>query len=138
MRSQAIRILIGKLPSRWKLLAAAIFLCAFTLPAFPQQQGSPTQQHIELKDPTPRPPDLEKIYGNNPADQAKQQEAAALKNAQLRQQVVDASNKLSQLAQQLRDDVSASGRDPRTSANAAKAAQIEKLAKAVREKTRQQ
>jgi hypothetical protein len=139
MHSQAICILIGKPSLRCKLLAvAAAFFFASALPGVAQQQGSATQQNIQLKDPTPRPPDLQKIYGNSPADQAKQQEAAALKNAQIRQQVVDASNKLSQLAQQLRDDVSASGRDSRSSANAAKAAQIEKLAKAVREKTRQQ
>ncbi|MBV8630335.1 MAG: hypothetical protein JOZ83_05385 [Silvibacterium sp.] len=101
-------------------------------------QSQPPQQHLELKDPTPRPPDLEKIYGSNQADQAKQQEAAALKSAQIHQQIVDATNKLYLLAQQLHDDVATNGKDPRTSSNSAKAAQIEKLAKAVREKTRMQ
>ena len=138
MRSQPVRIPIGKLCPIWKLLAVAAFFFAFALPGLAQQQpGNPTQT-IQLKDPTPRPPDLQKIYGNSPADQAKQQEATALKNAQLRQQVVDASAKLSQLAQQLSDEVSAPGRNPRTSANAARAAQIEKLAKSVREKTKMQ
>jgi hypothetical protein len=114
-----------------------MLLCAFCAAAFSQQQGNATQA-IQLKDPTPRPPDLQKIYGNNPADQAKQEEATALKNAQLRQQVVEATNKLYLLAQQLHDDVASTGKDPRTSLNAAKAAQIEKLAKTVREKTRMQ
>ena len=125
---------IGGTRLTWAFFAA-LLLCAFALPSFAQQQG--TQQTIELKDPTPRPPDLQKIYGSNQTDQAKQQEAAALRSAQLRQQVVDATNKLYLLAQELHDDV-AGTKDPRTSINAAKAAQIEKLAKAVREKTRMQ
>ncbi|MBV8281149.1 MAG: hypothetical protein JO347_03685 [Candidatus Eremiobacteraeota bacterium] len=91
-----------------------------------------------IERPDPPPPDLQKIYGSNPGDQAKQQEAAALKSAQLRQQVVEATNKLYLLAQQLRNEVDAAGKDPRTSINAATAAQIEKLAKTVREKTKMQ
>ena len=126
---------IGGTRLTWAFFAA-LLLCALGLPSFAQQQGG-TQQNIELKDPTPRPPDLQKIYGSNQTDQAKQQEAAALRSAQLRQQVVDATNKLYLLAQELHDDV-AGTKDPRTSINAAKAAQIEKLAKAVREKTRMQ
>jgi hypothetical protein len=127
-----MRFLFGKLGT---IPTAAALLCVSALPVIAQQQG-PTQQHIELKDPTPRPPDLQKIYGASQADQAKQQEAATLKSAQLRQQAVEAANKLSLLAQQLRDDVSSAGKDPRSSSNAAKAAQIEKLAKTVREKTK--
>jgi len=126
---------IGGTRLTWAFFAA-LLLCAFGLPSFAQQQGG-TQQNIELKDPTPRPPDLQKIYESNQTDQAKQQEAAALRSAQLRQQVVDATNKLYLLAQELHDDVTGT-KDPRTSINAAKAAQIEKLAKAVREKTRMQ
>ena len=135
MRSRPVRFLIGKLCT---ILIAAAFLCASTLTAVAQQQPGPAPQHIELKDPTPRPPDLQKIYGTNSADQAKQHEAAALKSAQIHQQVVDATNKLYTLAQQLHDDVSTTGKDPRTPTNAARVAQIEKLAKTVREKTRTQ
>jgi hypothetical protein len=130
-----MRFLFGKLCT---ILAAAAFLCASALPAIAQGQPGPTQQTLTLKDPTPRQPDLQKIYATNPADQAKQQEAAALKSAQIHQQIVDATNKLYTLAQQLHDDVSTTGKDPRTPINAAKAAQIEKLAKTVREKTRTQ
>ena len=133
MRSRPIRILIGKLCS----ILAAAFLCASMLPVIAQQQG-PTQQNIQLKDPTPRPPDLEKIYGAGQGDQAKEQQAAALKSAQIHQQIVEAANRLYLLAQQLRDGVASAGRDPRNSENAAKAAQIEKLARTVREKTKLQ
>jgi hypothetical protein len=138
MRSTLIRFTSGKLSPSWKILAAAVLLCASMLPAHAQQQPGPTQQTLTLKDPTPRPPDLEKIYGQGQGDQAKEQQAAALKSAQIHQQVVDASNKLYLLAQQLRDDVASGNKDSRTSHNAAKAAQIEKLAKTVREKTRTQ
>jgi len=138
MRSTLIRFASGRLYLIWTILAAGVFLCASMIPAHAQQQPGPTQQTLTLKDPTPRPPDLVKIYGSGQADQAKEQQAAALKSAQIHQQVVEASNKLYLLAQQLRDDVTSGGKDPRTSLNAAKAAQIEKLARAVREKTRQQ
>lgn len=119
-----------------RILCATALLCAPAL--LPAQQQGGTPQNIQLKDPTPRPPDLQKIYGAGQTDQAKQQEAHELRNAQIRQQVLDAAHKLYVLAQQLHDDVATAGKDPRTSDNATKAAQIEKLAKTVQEKTRQQ
>ena len=127
-----MRFLSGKLCT---ILAAAAFLCASTLLAIAQQQPGPAPQHLELKDPTPRPPDLKKQYEDDPASQAKQQQAAILKNAQLREKVAKDTDKLCQLAQELRDDVA---KEPQTSRNAAKAAQIEKLAKSVREKMQMQ
>jgi len=129
--------LIGVLRSNRRFLAAGAFLCAFCVASVSQSQQTPTQQSITLKDPTPRPPDLQKEYGAGPADQARQQQAALLRNAQIRQQVVDATNKLCLLAQQLRDDVTQDGKDSRN-LNAAKAAQIEKLAKSVKEKMQSQ
>ena len=91
-----------------------------------------------LKDPTPRPPDLEKVYSTDPAEQARLQQAATLRNAQIREQVVKATDKLCQLAHELRDDVTRGGKDTPSSLNAAKAAQIEKLAKSVKEKMQMQ
>ena len=136
MHSRPLRILTGSLSAACKIPALVLLFSACALAA--RAQSQPPQQHIELKDPTPRPPDLQKIYGSNQPDPAKQQEAAALKSAQLHQQIVDATNRLYLLAQQLHDDVATSGKDPRSSGNAAKAAQIEKLAKSVREKTKMQ
>jgi hypothetical protein len=129
----------GSLSHSFRILLAAALLCGSCVTSLsPAQQQGGTPQMIQLKDPTPRPPDLEKIYGSGQPDQTKQQEAAALKNAQIRQQVVEATNKLYLLAQQLHDDVTSNSKDPRSSINAAKAAQIEKLAKTVREKTKMQ
>jgi glucose-6-phosphate-specific signal transduction histidine kinase len=108
-------------------------MCAFV--AFCQTQQSP----LVLKDPTPRPPDLEKEYGAGADNQARQKQAAALlRNAQIREQVVKATDKLRQLAQELHDDVAKSTTDIYTAQNAGKAAQIQKLAKTIKEKTQMQ
>lgn len=127
-----MRSLAGSLRAIRRLRAAAILMCAFVA-------VSQTQQHIELKDPTPRPPDLQKEYGTNAEDQAKQKQAAALlRNAQIRDQVVRATNKLVELAQELNDDVVKNTTDTYPAKNVSKAAQIEKLAKGIKEKTQTQ
>lgn len=127
-----MRSLAGSLLAIRKFRAAAILMGAFV--AFSQ-----TQQTIVLKDPTPRPPDLEKEYGNGAIDQAKQKQAAALlRNAQIRDQVVRATNKLVELAQELNDDVVKNTTDTYPAKNVSKAAQIEKLARGIKEKTQMQ
>jgi hypothetical protein len=93
---------------------------------------------LTLKDPTPRPPDLKKQYESDPADRARQQQAAMLRNAQIMEQVAKSTDKLCQLAQELRDEVANGAKDTPGGVNAAKAAQIEKLAKGVREKMQMQ
>ena len=133
-----MRFLSGPPRSNRRILAAALLLCVFCVVAVSQTQPGPTQQNIMLKDPTPRPPDLQKEYGGDPADQARQQQAALLRNAQLREQVVKATTKLCQLAQDLRDDVAKGGKNTPAGLNATRASQIEKLAKSVKEKTQMQ
>jgi hypothetical protein len=126
------------LPQIRRILAAGMLTCVFCVASDSQNQQGPTQQNITLKDPTPRPPDLEKEYGTDPADHARQQQAAMLRNAQIREKVVTETNKLFQLAQELRDDVAKSSKDNPAAVNAAKAAQIEKLAKSVKEQMKMQ
>lgn len=121
-----------------RVLAVGVLFCVFGVASGSQSQPGPTQQTLTLKDPTPRPPDLQKQYGTDPATQARQQQAALVRNAQIREQVVKATEKLCLLAQQLRDDVTKGSKDAPASLNAAKAAQIEKLAKSVKEKTQMQ
>jgi hypothetical protein len=128
----------GTLRSNRGFLAAIALLCVFVVSPVSQTQQSPTQQNITLKDPTPRPPDLQKQYGTDPTSQARQQQAAQLRNAQLREQVVKTTDKLCLLAQQLRDDLANGTKDTSAGLDAAKAAQIEKLAKSVKEKTQMQ
>jgi len=120
------------------ILIAGACLCASTLLAIAQQSPGPPPQHLELKDPTPRPPDLKKQYENDPASQAKQQQATMLRNAQIMAQVAKTTEKLCQLAQELRDDVANGTSDAPGRVNSAKAGQIEKLAKNVKEKMQMQ
>jgi hypothetical protein len=135
-----MRFQIGMRRSTRKWLAIGVLLCAFCVTTVlrTQQQPGPTPQHLELKDPTPRPPDLKKQYEGDPSDQARQQQAAMVRNAQIREQVAKTTDKLCQLAQELRDDVAKSTNNTQPRLNAAKAAQIEKLAKSVREKMQMQ
>ena len=121
-----------------QVLTAGALLCVFGVASVSQTQQGQPQQNIMLKDPTPRPPDLQKQYGSDPADQARQQQAALLRNAEIREQVVKTTDKLCLLAEQLRDDVAKGSKDTPAGLNAAKAAQIEKLAKTVKEKMQMQ
>lgn len=96
------------------------------------------QQQIYLPDPTPRPPDLQRQYGDDPVARARQQQMALIKKAQRRQEVLAATDRLVLLAAELRDEAAKheAGRSMRT--NAGKAEQIEKLAKTVKEDTKLQ
>src|SRR5215470_603311 len=102
------------------------------------QATKPAQQPLYLPDPTPRPPDLERQYGGDPAALARQQELAALRSAQLRQQVIVATDKLLTLTQQLKADMEKREAAVPMVSQAGKVEQIEKLAKTVKEKTKWQ
>ena len=116
-----------------RILTAVLLLCGFSLFAASQTQQNP----LVLKDPTPRPPDLEKEYSADPAEQARLHQAAMLRRVQIHEQVVKETNKLCLLAQQLRDDV-AGNKSTTVGLNADRAGQIEKLAKSVRQKVEMQ
>ena len=135
-----MRFQIGMPRSTRRWLSIGLLLCFFCLTSVSrtQQAGSATQQTLTLKDPTPRPPDLQKVYGSDPAEQARQQQATVLRQALIREQVVKATDKLCQLAQELRDEVAKSAQDAPPRVSAAKAGQIEKLAKSVKEKMQMQ
>lgn len=102
------------------------------------QATKPAQQPLYLPDPTPRPPDLEKKYDTNSQDLALQQRLAQLRAAQIRQQVVAATDKLLLLTEQLKSDVEKREVPGAMTPQVVKAEQIEKLAKAVKEKTQAQ
>jgi hypothetical protein len=89
-------------------------------------------QQVYLPNPTPRDPDLHDKYKDDPLAQMRQQQAAMIRQAQLRQQAVDATNRLAQLAQQLKDDMQKHEPGGPLGAEAQKAAVIEKLAKTVK------
>ena len=132
-----MRFQIGMLRSARGWVVIGALLCTFCLTTASRSQQA-TQQNIMLKDPTPRPPDLEKVYSNDPAERAREQQAATLRNGQIREQVLKDTAKLCQLAQELRDEVAGSSKQSPPSIDAAKAAQIEKLAKSVKQKMQMQ
>ncbi len=102
------------------------------------QSTKPPTPPLNLPDPTPRPPDLEKKYGTDSPDLARQQQLAALKAAQIRQQVLTATDKLVLLTQELEADVEKREHGTAMTPQVVKAEQIEKLAKTVKERTKAQ
>lgn len=104
---------------------------AFGLCHFASAQGN---QNVVLPNPIPRDPDLHDKYSrDDPAAlKAQQQQLAALRAAQQRELVKSATARLSQLAQQLKEDMEKHELGGPLGADAQKAAEIEKLAKTVK------
>ena len=96
------------------------------------------QQQIYLPDPTPRPPDLQREYGDDPVSRARQQQIALIKKEQRRQEVVTATDRLILLAGELRDEAAKHETGSSMRARAVKAEEIEKLAKKVKENSKLQ
>src|SRR5215475_445601 len=92
------------------------------------QSTKPPPPQLNLPDPTPRPPDLERKYSTDPVEAARQQQLAAIKAAQIRQQVVAATDKLVSLAQELEADVKKREHGAAMTPQVVKVEQIEKLA----------
>lgn len=98
-----------------------------------------TNQTIVLPDPTPRERDLPDKYKDDPMQQARRQQAALLRQAQLHQQAIEATNRLTQLAAQLKEEMEKGGKDSvALNLNAQRAAEIEKLAKVVKNSMKSQ
>ena len=95
-------------------------------------------QQVYLPNPTPRDPDLHDKYKEDPRERVRQQQAAQLRQAQVRQQVADATDRLAQLAQQLKEEMEKADKDSLLSVSAQKAAEIEKLAKTVKNSMKSQ
>jgi hypothetical protein len=124
--------LSNRLRSIRRLLAVAAVsygLCYF---------AAAQNQQIYLPNPTPRDPDLHDKYKEDPLERVRQQQAAQLRQAQIRQQVAAATEKLAQLAQQLKDEMEKDNKDSPLSVKAQKAAEIEKLAKKVKNSMKSQ
>jgi hypothetical protein len=96
-----------------------------------QNNAPPTK--VMIPNPTPRQPDLEQVYGDTSADQQKQQ-AVSLQNQLRAREVWLESNQILLLAQQLQQEILSAKKSSSMAANAAKAGEIEKLAKSVQQK----
>ena len=118
--------------------SARFILCAMILSAgaaLCQSNPNPPASHVAIPDPTPRQPDLEKLYGNNAADQ-KKREALSLRSQVRAREIWLESNQILLLAQQLQQEI-VSRKSASMAANAAKVGQIEKLAQSVQEKMKE-
>lgn len=102
----------------------ALGLCHFA--------SAQVNQQIYLPNPTPRDPDLHDKYKEDPLLKVRQQQAATLRAAQQRDLVKSATARLAELAQQLKIDMEKHEPGGPLGANAQKAAEIEKLARTVK------
>lgn len=121
-------------PTKLITAAATILLLGASPTATVAAQGNggvQQQNPIYLPDPVPRPPDLEKIYEQNPQQKAREQEIARIKNAQRRLQIAEDTDKIAALADQLRQSLKESATN-NPDVNAQKVAEIQKLAKAIK------
>ena len=121
-------------------IVVAVAMVAGLAWATPFLSGQVNQQ-IYLPDPTPRPPDLQRQYGTNNNDSVermRQQQIAIQKMAQRRQEIESDTAKLVVLARELQIELAQRDKDSPKGLGVAKAQQIEKLAKSVKEKMQTQ
>lgn len=114
------------------LIACALTVCAAVAIA----QNSPPP-HVIIPNPTPRPDDLKQEFGDTPADQKKRQDES-IRNQLRAREIWLESNQILLLSQQVQQDVLSAKHSGSMAANAAKVGQIEKLAKSVQQKMKDQ
>jgi hypothetical protein len=114
--------------------SGGFILCVLVLwagAALGQNSNQPTQ--VIIPNPTPREPDLEKVYGDNQTDQKKQQ-ALSIQSQLRAREIWLESNQILLLAQQLQQEILSGKKSTSMFVNASKAGKIEKLAQSVQEK----
>lgn len=110
-----------------------VILCTLVLCSGAAIGQSPPQHQVIIPNPTPRQPDLEKVYDDNPTDK-KKQEVLSIQNQLRAREIWLESNQILLLAQQLHQEIVSDKKSTSMSANAVKAGKIEKLAQSVQEK----
>lgn len=110
-----------------------LFLCTLISLSGVAIAQNPPANHVIIPNPTPRQPDLKQVYDDSAKDQAKQDEITIQNQLRAREIWLE-SNQILLLAQQLRQVVLSPKKSASMAANAAKAGQIEKLAKSVQQK----
>lgn len=119
-------------PIKLTATAAALLLSSgFHCTAAPAQTNA-VRQPLYLPDPTPRPPDLEKIYADDPAQKAREQQMIRIENAKRRMEITTYTDGIAALAEQLRESLRQSAAENDPALNARKVAEIQKLAKAIK------
>jgi hypothetical protein len=121
--------------ARLASVAALALFCAAALPA--HGQSHPSGSESGVTEPVPGPPPL--FANANPTDPSQAKMLHAMekeRNVMRQQQIVDEANQLLDLAKQLKDAVDKSSKDQLSLNVVNTAAEIEKLAKSVKEKMR--
>jgi hypothetical protein len=111
----------------------SFLLCALISTSAASMAQNPPANHVIIPNPTPRLPDLKQVYGDSPADQEKQA-TLSIQNQLSAREIWLESNQILLLAQQLQHEILSEKKSASMAANAAKAGEIEKLAKSVQEK----
>ncbi|HEX3471207.1 MAG TPA: hypothetical protein VHT28_08485 [Silvibacterium sp.] len=130
-----MRSLNGKLSPSSGLVSALILLFMFTGLASAQTSTSPTQQNVAPAT-TPTQTPEHKVDGTT-AQKAAANEVTPSDEARQAQLVAD-TDKLFQLAQELQTEVAKTGKDTLSIAVIKKAAEVEKLARSLKERMRSQ
>jgi len=132
-----MRCPIGKFCFVPRIVVTVVAMCAYPWNGIAQSNLT-AQQTPTLSDPTPRPIDLHKLYNVDPVERERQDQLILMKKAQLKQQVLSATDKLVTLAHELQADVAKHDKDSSMAIDVNKAHEIEKLAKSVKEKMQSQ
>jgi hypothetical protein len=117
------------------LLSGVLLLSSPTLwsPHILAQNQPQPSTHVIIPNPTPRPPDLEQDLRNGSNDQ-KEQKVLSIKGQLRAREIWLESNQILLLAQQLQQEINSGKKNPAPmTEDAAKVAQIEKLARSVQE-----
>ena len=122
-------------------LAIMAILCALAgstaiAQTFPTQRAPGSENPHTLPDPTPRPPDYRKKYDQDPAELKKIKQAELLKNQMRQQKMESDTDKLVQLAEEVKKEIADNQPGIPKYAEAMKVEEIEKLAKNVKQKMR--
>jgi hypothetical protein len=113
---------------------SVLVFCLITFAPLAMAQQAPSLGH-QLPNPTPRQPDLQRLYDKDPAIQEKMIRAIAIKNELRQEKLVSTTDKLVLLAHDLKDRVAKQGNNS-ISTESDTAEEIERLAKLVKEKMR--
>jgi hypothetical protein len=98
---------------------------------------NPPASHVIIPNPTPRQPDLEKVYGDD-ASGRKKKDVLSVQSQLRAREIWLESNQILLLAQQLQQEMHAGRKSGAMTSSAAKVGKIEKLAQSVQEKMKTQ
>ena len=116
-----------------KRLSRCVLLTLTVLSAASRAQDPP--QHVIIPNPTPRDPDLKQVFNDTPEAREKQR-VISIKNQLRAREIWLESNQILLLAQELQQEILSEKKSVSMESNAAKAGQIEKLAKSVQQQMR--